>query len=169
MVRITTHLRQVLVAECKRKNMFKPKISKLGSADSWGSLTTAQGSVTSSRSVNQPTFAPESHFSEIMKSNSSLTMNRIAGYVIAAVIQVLTFFLEDSPTFFCIRMLTITIGSESGDKSNVTCNWGPQKKSAKQQIRKKRVCEAKSLGTSGSTHSATVFFQLAIQHTSVFS
>ena len=83
--------------------------------------------MTSSRSVNQSTFVPEIHFSEIMKSNSSLTMIRTASYAIAAVIQVLTFFLEDSPTFFCIRMLTITIGSESGDKSNVTCNWGPQK------------------------------------------
>ena len=107
--------------------MFKLKISKLGSADSRGSLTTAQGSVTSSRSVNQPTFVPEIHSSEIMKRNFSLTMNRIASYAIAAVIQVLTFFLEDSPTSFCIRMLTIAIGSESEDKSNVTCNWGPQK------------------------------------------
>ena len=92
-----------------------------------GSLTTAQGSVTSSRSVNQSTFVPEIHFSEIMKSNSSLTMNRIASYVIAAVIQMSNFFLEDSPTFFCIRMLIITIENDSGDKSNVTCNWGSQK------------------------------------------
>ena len=63
-----------------------------------------------------------------MKINSGLTMNRIASDAIAAVIQVLTlFFSEDSPTSFCIRMLIIIIGSESGDKSNVTYNWGPQK------------------------------------------
>ena len=155
--------------------MFKPKISKFGPPDSWGSLTTAQGSVTSSRSVNQSPFVPEI-FSEIMKSDSSLTMNRNASYAIAAVIQVLTyFFLENSPTFFCIRMLIITIGSESGDKSNVTCNWGPQKSrfakrsSRSSRFTKERVCEAKSLGTSGSTDSTTVFSQLAIQHTLVFS
>ena len=81
----------------------------------------------SSRSVNQSTFVPEIHFSEIMKSNSGLTMNRTASDAIAAVIQVLKFFLEDSPTSFCIRMLIITIGSESGDKRSVTYNWGPQK------------------------------------------
>ena len=121
--------------------MFKPKISKLGSANSWGSLMTAEGSATLSRSVNQSTFVPESHFSEIMKSNSGLTMNRIASYAIAAVLQVLTFFLEDSLTFFCIRMLIIIIGIESGDKRNVTCNWGPQKSrftkkgSARQKVR----------------------------------
>ena len=82
----------------------------------------------SSRSVNQSTFVPEIHFSEIMKSNSGLTINRTASYAIATVIQVLKFFfLEDSPTSFCIRMLIIIIGSESGDKSNITYNWGPQK------------------------------------------
>ena len=64
----------------------------------------------SSRSVNQSTFVPEIHFSEIMESNSGLTINRIA-----TVTQVLKFFLEDSPTSFCICMLIITIGSESGD------------------------------------------------------
>ena len=63
-----------------------------------------------------------------MKIDSGLTMNRTASYAIAAVIQVLTlFFSEDSPTSFCIRMLIIIIGSESGDKSNVTYNWRPQK------------------------------------------
>ena len=89
--------------------MFKPKVPKLGSANSWGSSTTAQGSVASSRSVNQSTFVPEMHFSEIIKSNSGLTMNRIASYAIAAVIQMLPFFLEDSPTSFCIRMLIIIL------------------------------------------------------------
>ena len=48
----------------------------------------------------------------------------------------LFFFLEDTSIFCCIRILIITIESESGDKINVTHNWGPQK----------GVCEAKSLG-----------------------
>ena len=150
--------------------MFKPKVPKPGSADSWGSLTTAQGSVASSWSVNQSTFVSEIHFSEIMKSNSGLTMNRIASYAIAAVIQVLTlFFSEDSPTSFCICMLIIIIGSESGDKSNVTSHWCPQKsrftkRSPRSSRFEKRVCEAKSLGTSGLTYNTTIFSQLAIQH-----
>ena len=79
--------------------MFKPKVPKLGSADSWGFLTTAQGSVASSWSVNQSTFVPEIHFSEIMKSNSRLTMNRTASYAIAAVIQMLPFFFGGQPHF----------------------------------------------------------------------
>ena len=55
-----------------------------------------------------------------------------------AAIQVLTFFfLEDSSTSFSICLLIIIIGSGSGDKSNVTYNWGLQK----------GVREAKSLGT----------------------
>ena len=99
--------------------MFKPKVPELGSVDSWGSLMTAQESVALSWSVNQSTFVPEIHFSEIMKSNSGLTMNRTASYAIMAVIQMLPFFLEDSPTSICIRMLIIIIGSESGDKSSV--------------------------------------------------
>ena len=53
-------------------------------------------------------------------------MNRTASDTIAAVIQVL-FFLEDSFIFFCVRILINIIGNESGDKSNVTYNWGPQK------------------------------------------
>ena len=77
----------------------------------------------SSWSVNQSTFVPEIHFSKIMKSNSSLTMNRTASYAI----QMLPFFLEDSRTSFCIRMLIIIIRSESGDKSSVTSHWCPQK------------------------------------------
>ena len=62
-----------------------------------------------------------------MKSNSSLTMNGTASDTIASVIQVLIFFLEDSFIFFCVRIVINIIGNESGDKSNVTYNWGPQK------------------------------------------
>ena len=110
-----------------------------------------------------------------MKINSCLTINRTASYAIAAVIQVLTFFFsEDSPISFCIRMLIIIIGSESGDKSSVTYNWSPQKSRFTKEVREaadsqKKVCEAKSLGTSGLIYNATVFSQLAIQHTSVVS
>ena len=81
------------------------------------------------RSVNESTFVPNSkksrkiYFSDIMKSNSSLTMNRAAGDTIAAIIQVLTFFsVEGRSTSFCIRMIIIIIVSKSGDKSNVTYN-----------------------------------------------
>ena len=52
-------------------------------------------------------------------------MNRTASDTIAAAIQVL--FLEDSFIFFCVRILIDIIVSESGDKSIVTYNWGPQK------------------------------------------
>ena len=89
-----------------------------------------------------------------MKSNSSLTMNRTASDTIAAVKQVLIFFLEDSFIFFCVRILINIIGNESGDKSNVTYNSGPQKsrfaKRGPQSSRftKKGVRKAKSLGTS---------------------
>ena len=62
-----------------------------------------------------------------MKASSSLTMNRTASDAIAAAIQVLIFFLEDSFIFFCVRILINIIGNESGDKSNVTYNWGSQK------------------------------------------
>ena len=51
-----------------------------------------------------------------MKSNSSLTMNRTASDAIAAVIQVLIFFLEDSFIFFCVRVLITIIGNESVTK-----------------------------------------------------
>ena len=62
-----------------------------------------------------------------MKSNSSLTMNRTASDTIAAVMQVQIFFLGDSVIFFCVRIFINIIGNESGDKSNVTYNWSPQK------------------------------------------
>ena len=79
-----------------------------------------------------------------MKSNSSLTMNRTANDTIVAVIQVLTFFLEDSFIFFCILNLIIVIGSESGDKSNVTYNWSPQKsRSGKRDPRSSRFAKKK--------------------------
>ena len=45
----------------------------------------------------------------------------------AAVIEVLIFFLEDSFIFFCVRILINIIRNEAGDKSNVTYNWDPQK------------------------------------------
>ena len=81
-------------------------------------------------------------------------MNRTASDAIAAVIQVLIFFLEDSFIFFCVRILIDNIGNESGDKSDVTYNWGPQNsrfaKRGPQSSRftKKGVRKAKSLGTS---------------------
>ena len=89
-----------------------------------------------------------------MKSNSSLTMNRTASDTIAAVIQVLILFLEDSFISVCVRILINIIGNESGDKSNVTYNWCPQKsrfaKRGPQSSRftKKRVRKEKSVGTS---------------------
>ena len=62
-------------------------------------------------------------------------MNRTASDTIAAVIQMLIFFLEDSSIFFCVHILINIIGNEAGDKSNVTYNWSPQKKgSAKQKV-----------------------------------
>ena len=72
-------------------------------------------------------------------------------------------------------MLIIINRNESGDKSNIIYNWGPQKsRFIKKEVREaadsqKRVCEAKRLGTSGLTYRATVFSQLAIQHIVVFS
>ena len=90
-----------------------------------------------------------------MKSNSSLTQNQTASDTIAAVIQVLIFVLENSFIFFFPLFLINIIGNESGDKSNVTYNWGPQKsrfaKRGPQSSRftKKGVRKAKSLGTSG--------------------
>ena len=72
-------------------------------------------------------------------------MNRTASDTIAAVIQVLIFFLEYSFIFVCVRILIDIIGNESGDKGNVTYNWGPQK----HRFAKKRVRKEKSLGTSG--------------------
>ena len=104
--------------------MVKPKVPKLGSADSWGSLTTAQGPWLH---PGQLTFVPEIHFSEIMKINSGLTMNRTASYAIAAVIQVLTFFFGGQPHFLLYSYFNIIIGIESGAKSSVTYNWGTQK------------------------------------------
>ena len=53
-------------------------------------------------------------------------MNWTASDTIMAATQVLAFFLE--------ILIIIIIVSEMGDKSNVTCNWGPQK----------RVCKEKS-------------------------
>ena len=85
-------------------------------------------------------------------------MNRTASDTIAAVIQVLIFFLEDSFIFFCVRILIHIIGNESGDKSNATYNWGPQKnrfaKRGPQSSRftKRGVRKAKSLGTSALTN-----------------
>ena len=89
-----------------------------------------------------------------MKSNSSLTINRTASDTIAAVIQMLILFLDDSFIFFGVRILINIIGNESDDRSNVTYNWGPQKsrfaKRGPQRSRftKKGVRKAKSLGTS---------------------
>ena len=71
-----------------------------------------------------------------MKSNSSLTMNRTASDIIAAVIQVLNFFLEDSNIFFCVRILINIIGNKSGNKSNVTYNWVRKKADSQKGIRK---------------------------------
>ena len=80
------------------------------SADPWGSVTTAHG-VHSFASVGQSinVCAGKQKVADIMKSNSSLTMNRTANDNIAAAIQVLTFFLQDSSIFFSIRILTIII------------------------------------------------------------
>ena len=55
-------------------------------------------------------------------------MNRTVSDTIAAVIQVLIFFLENNFIFFCLHILINIIGNELGDKSNVTCNWGLQKR-----------------------------------------
>ena len=63
-------------------------------------------------------------------------MNRTASDTIAAAIQVPTFFLEDSFIFFCVRILINIIGNESGDKSNVTYNWDPQKADSQKGARK---------------------------------
>ena len=103
-----------------------------------------------------------------MKSNSSLTTNRTASDTIAAVIQALIFFL-DSFIFFCVCILINIIGNESGDKSNVTYNWGPRKsrftKRGPQSSRstKKGVRKAKSLGTSEMEKSHWYFETIEIQ------
>ena len=70
-------------------------------------------------------------------------MNRTASDTIAAVIQVLIFFLEDSLIFLCVRILINIIGNESGDKSNVTYNWGPQKGVRKAADSQKRGWQSK--------------------------
>ena len=58
-------------------------------------------------------------------------MNWTASVTIAVAIEVLTFFLffRRTPQFFGIRILIIIIiiVSDSGDKSDVTYNWGTQK------------------------------------------
>ena len=71
-------------------------------------------------------------------------MNRTASDAIAAVIQVLIFFLEDSFIFFCVRVLITIIGDESVTKvlSHII---GVRKKTDSQ----KGVRKAKSLGISG--------------------
>ena len=75
-----------------------------------------------------------------MKSNCP-PKKKVNICITAPSIQVLTyFFLEDSSIFFCIRILIIIIGRESGDK---------KLGSAKQQIRKKGVHGVKSLEASG--------------------
>ena len=56
--------------------------------------------------------------------------------------------MEDGFIFFCIRILIIIIESESGNKSNVTYNWGPQKVIRDAADLQKKVREVKSLGTS---------------------
>ena len=80
-----------------------------------------------------------------MKSYFSLTMNRTASDTIAAVIKVLTFFLEDSSICYSIRMLIIVIERKSDDKSNVTYNWDSQKGFRKASDHKKGVRESKGL------------------------
>ena len=85
-------------------------------------------------------------------------MNQIASDTIAAVKQVLAFFflLEDSSTSFYNRMLIILIGSESGDKSNVTFNWGLQKiKFAERGLRNKTFGNLGFKKMSASKHSGT--------------
>ena len=44
-------------------------------------------------------------------------------------------------------MLIITIGSESGDKSKVTCNWGPQKADSQKEVRE--AADSKNKGLRG--------------------
>ena len=91
-------------------------------------------------------------------------MNRTASDTIAAVIQVLIFFLEDSFILLCVRILFNIIGNESGDKSNVTYNWPPQKsrfdKRGPQSSRftNKGVRKAKSLGASVLENSTNLLY-----------
>ena len=101
-------------------------------------------------------------------------MNRTASDPIAAVMQVLIFFLEDSFIFFCVPILINIIGNELGDKSNVTHNWGPKKsrfaKRGPQSSRftKKGVRKVKSLGTSAvgaNTKIGVIMSQIIIQVT----
>ena len=55
-------------------------------------------------------------------------------------------FLEDSFIFFCVRILINIIGNESGDKSNVTYNWDPQKGVGKAADSQKRGPHSKKFG-----------------------
>ena len=81
----------------KVKGYRRAEVPKLGYADPWGSVTTAQGVrgfVLVSQSINVcPGLqkVPENHFSNIVKSNSSQTTNRTASDTIAAVIAPFSF------------------------------------------------------------------------------
>ena len=76
-----------------------------------------------------------------MQDNCSLTMNGTASNTNAAAIQVLTFFLEDTSIFLCMRTSSITTVSESGNQSNAHI-IGVRKRIDSQ----KGVREGKSLG-----------------------
>ena len=61
-----------------------------------------------------------------MTSDLSLTMNRNERDTIAAAMQLPLFFLKDSSILLRTCIVTIVVGSESGDKSDIGYNWGPQ-------------------------------------------